>query len=454
MAKRKASAGPNPLTDPEGYAKWKQSEQFNNHYKRSSAKDRRTRHEVGVGWTNLPKKPQMRKLIDSATGLPFDMPVNDYQDFLGFVASSSELSEEYEKTGKLKNAATPADYIDFVFNKAKRKKIVQEGCGHIFLLEFVPYYQLLRVTFTKRGDVVVFFRVPSEVANILIALAQSKATGPGVDGKTRHMLGINFWNLIRVRGTVHATRYAFEYTQGGPTGGQGGQPQGGYYEVSTEPTARDLNRVISDMRVKSGSGLGDQSSEVSGATGGSTRASAASAYDRLIQAQKDVRQALKDGDFAHAQSILDNLGLEQMTDTTHAKYVRTGQFEAEDLTDKRELVDELLHEFKAGRSALLDPDGDYDYDDFSPITEMLTEYLDTPATRADAVLEQMQIRIKQMDERARRLNSSHKRTFNNLARQRLADEQEDSTIGIDLGGRSVSALLRQEQYLIRMGLWP
>lgn len=440
----KASVGPNPLHDMAAFKKWQRArkatpEAFHAYYKRSNFVERKLQHTDGAGWTHLPKRPEMRKLTDPLTGNLYDMPVNDYSDFLSFIRTDSELSEEYKKSGRLKDTATPADYIDYVFNKTKRGKLVQEGCGHISLLEYDPYYQLLRVTFTNNGTVVVFFRVPNTVANTLIALAQSKATGIGRDGSRRHQLGIYFWDLIRIRGTKYGARYAFEYSEGGPTGEPGGRKQGGYYEVDTGPSPRDLSRVVSDLRAKDKAGI----------IGGTDL------LRQMYDAQKRVRKALKDGNFEEAQSILENLKLEQYTDAsrfTRATYVPSGQMDSIDLEDKRDIVAENLADFETGRQLLLGKDVD-DYGR-SNITDILNIYLDASGGDAEKALQQAKGVIADFDARAKRLNTSHRRTFNNLGRPRMDDETQDNMIGIDVGGRSISALLRQEQYLIRLGLWP
>jgi hypothetical protein len=41
----------------------------------------------------------------------------------------------------------------------------------------------------------------------------SDITRPDARGIQRHILGIEFWDLIRIRGTVHGTRYKFEYVE-------------------------------------------------------------------------------------------------------------------------------------------------------------------------------------------------------------------------------------------------
>lgn len=97
----------------------------------------------------------------------------------------------------------------------------EEGCGHIAKLEYAQYEdgkeygQVLRVTFKTNGAVCVFFRVPSAVAGTLLSLARSKAVRIGTDGTERHALGIEFWDLVRIRGQRHGARYPFEYEKRG-----------------------------------------------------------------------------------------------------------------------------------------------------------------------------------------------------------------------------------------------
>ena len=92
----------------------------------------------------------------------------------------------------------------------------QEGCGHIKLIEYAQMQQVLRVTFVTDGAICLFFRVPSAVAGALLSLAKSGVKRiSAVDGTERHALGIEFWDLVRVRGQRHGSRYPFEYEKRG-----------------------------------------------------------------------------------------------------------------------------------------------------------------------------------------------------------------------------------------------
>ena len=89
--------------------------------------------------------------------------------------------------------------------------ITQKGCGHISQIEYAQKEHILRVTFTNNGAVCLFFEVPTAVAGELIHLAKSKRTRH--DG--RHILGVRFWDYIRIRGIQHGAKYPFEYESHG-----------------------------------------------------------------------------------------------------------------------------------------------------------------------------------------------------------------------------------------------
>lgn len=92
----------------------------------------------------------------------------------------------------------------------------QEGCGHIAEIDYAQVQQVLRVTFTSNGAVCLFYRVPTAVAGELLYLAKTKSTsGTNPNGSPRHRLGMVFWDLVRIRGQRHGSRYPFEYESRG-----------------------------------------------------------------------------------------------------------------------------------------------------------------------------------------------------------------------------------------------
>lgn len=173
-----------------------------------------------------------RKLKSNLTGDIYLLPRQDYEELVKhFGEHQSELSEGYNNGKQLyRKIQTPADYIDYAFEKkSQQKNIVTQECkgGHIKALSYNALYMLFMVEFTNRGDVVVFFNLPANVASTLMYLAKNDtmAVSP-VDGTQRHAVGVQFWNLVRVRGTVHDTRYPFEYTKDFRTGEAFGRREG------------------------------------------------------------------------------------------------------------------------------------------------------------------------------------------------------------------------------------
>ena len=218
--------GPSPFGDFSEYQK----------FKRASKKELKKNWGVSYpssGW----KKPAMRNLTDSK-GNRIQVPEDDYQDYMTFYRSATDeqKSDQYTGSGRLRDVQTPADYIDYAFGKnTKVVPIVQQGVGHIQLLEYAPRHQVLRVTFTNNGSIVAFFRVPQQVAMVLMHLAQSGSARS--DGK--HLLGVYFWDMIRIRGTVHGSRYKFTYVQDHSTGGLPGRPYGSGEYIYREETGLD-----------------------------------------------------------------------------------------------------------------------------------------------------------------------------------------------------------------------
>lgn len=173
------------------------------------------------GWREKPQKPAMRKIM-SSLGNEYQMPGEDLDKFVQYVKHESENSSEYSEADKklLKHVQTPADYIDFAFDEQRLKRLKRQQVtemeateGHIRYMWYNSRYMLFKVKFWN-GTICCFFNVPARVVALLFSYAEHNTLAPrsAKNGKPRHALGVEFWNLIRVRGTQHATRYPFEYT--------------------------------------------------------------------------------------------------------------------------------------------------------------------------------------------------------------------------------------------------
>lgn len=146
---------------------------------------------------------KMHALTDPATGKSYEVPDDDYRQYLG-----QKQDKSVEK------------YVADAFGSSADVKVVEPRAtggdtGHIIKLEYAVLYKILRVTFkkpSKGGQVVAYMNVPNPVAGELLYLAESNQTQiSAMSGTLRHVLGMRFWDLIRIRGTIHGTRYPFEY---------------------------------------------------------------------------------------------------------------------------------------------------------------------------------------------------------------------------------------------------
>lgn len=146
---------------------------------------------------------KMHELTDPTTGKPYEIPDDDYRKYLG-----QKQDKSIEK------------YVADAFGSSADVKVVEPRAtggdtGHIIKLEYAVMYKILRVTFKKPsqgGQVVAYMNVPNPVAGELLYLAESNQTQiSATSGTLRHVLGMRFWDLIRIRGTIHGSRYPFEY---------------------------------------------------------------------------------------------------------------------------------------------------------------------------------------------------------------------------------------------------
>lgn len=147
---------------------------------------------------------KMRQLTDPATGKPYEVPDDDYREYLGVGRQSKSID----------------NYIADAFGPTAKVNVVEPRAtggdsGHIIKLEYSEMYKILRVTFkkpSKGGQVVAYMNVPVPVAGELLYLAEANPTQVSANsGSIRHVLGMRFWDLIRIRGTLHGSRYPFDY---------------------------------------------------------------------------------------------------------------------------------------------------------------------------------------------------------------------------------------------------
>lgn len=157
------------------------------------------------------------KVIHLSDGTIAKVIDNDWEVPLGFSESYGYGNRSVEVYNE--NGVSSTEYAANALNGGDPNVESWEGdCGHIVGLAYSPAAQVLKVVF-KSGSTVIFFRVPSTVAGELLHFAKTGQTMRSiVDGKDRHVLGIRFWDLIRIRGTLNGAKYRYEYESGFPSG--------------------------------------------------------------------------------------------------------------------------------------------------------------------------------------------------------------------------------------------
>jgi hypothetical protein len=161
-------------------------------------------------WDSMPVKPKMTTHILS-NGMKVKTIDGDYDNYIGFQRPSDSKAP-----AMLQEISDAFNLADSERGASKKPLGVQhiEGKGHINWLEYNPNRQIMMVEFATDQAVVVYFQVPKNVWQILRHHAE--AGGMRYDGKKEHyLLGIEFWNYIRIRGQITGSRYRYVYTQSG-----------------------------------------------------------------------------------------------------------------------------------------------------------------------------------------------------------------------------------------------
>jgi hypothetical protein len=200
-----------------GKAPWSEGYE-GNPFRRFTAKQQKAAglKNLGKGWISkddwdkMPKHPKMTEHT-LPNGVKVKVIDGDYDAYIGF-----------QRPDKNKTVAMLAEISD-AFNLEDSERLAQKkkplgvqhraGAGHITWLEYNPMRQIMMVQFATDSAVVVYFQVPKNVWSILAYHAESGGTR--YDGK--HLLGVEFWNYIRIRGQITGSRYRYVYTQEGNT---------------------------------------------------------------------------------------------------------------------------------------------------------------------------------------------------------------------------------------------
>lgn len=184
------------------------------------------------GYWKKPSRPEMKELTDSLGNKYYTPDVIDWDDWVDMfgIHPEGELTERYKNapdSRKKKREAIEslADWCNWSFDRHD-SSYDSFDCpeGHIERVDYNNSSKIMRVEFRGSGKnpvraTVCYFYVPKEVYDTLKKLSEGMDTRIGKDGKLRHLVGIYFWDLIRIRGTVHGNRYECCYSASGEGGG-------------------------------------------------------------------------------------------------------------------------------------------------------------------------------------------------------------------------------------------
>lgn len=216
--------------------------------RRNAARSRRWRVSYGEdglaqnsGYYHKPRQPKSRTLV-AHDGSTYSTPDEiDWDDWLDIFKAQhgSKMTEEYASTLKRGSVRSLADLCHWAFDR-KESNFDSVECkeGHIARIDYHNGSKTMRVHFRNRGDVVCYFYVPANVYMTLRALGQSMATRIGYGGKMRHLVGIYFWDLVRVRGTLFGNRYECCYVT---------NDGGGYVKASPDEARGRASRDAGEM---------------------------------------------------------------------------------------------------------------------------------------------------------------------------------------------------------------
>lgn len=160
----------------------------------------------GVRWYKKQLKTGGLKPSIGTDGQVHLFYANKMNDQIFFYAHDKPKEDDLDMAMSALNKSNPGNNID-----------ESDGAGHILHIEYSYTKYVMRVKF-ESGSICVFFGVPHNIAGELLAIAKK---GPGATigthqtgpkkGEPRHLLGVRFWELIRIKGSKYGAQYPFEY---------------------------------------------------------------------------------------------------------------------------------------------------------------------------------------------------------------------------------------------------
>ena len=193
------------------------------------------------GYWKRPTRPPMKTLVDSLTGKTYQTPdVIDWDDWVDMfhIQGGGEMSDAYKSNPSKDTYRTLADYCNFAFDRPGESSFYTFECpeGHIKRVDYNYGTRIMRVNFKKYDRWCCYFFVPTQIYETLKKLSEGMPVRMGYGNVPRHLVGIYFWDLVRVRGTIHGNRYECCYTTA---------PDGGFRKVE-HATRDDVVRMLSE----------------------------------------------------------------------------------------------------------------------------------------------------------------------------------------------------------------
>lgn len=155
------------------------------------------------GWVTkgrLSGNVKLRSQTDFMGGKTKAYVIEGYDDYIGFHAN-----DDGEQLA----------YAEAAFDEVKKGGVgilsAEPSGGHITKIEYNYDSKVMRVTFRKdgrRGNQCLFVGVAASIANQLLIHAESGNTR----GDGRHLVGIRFWELVRIPHQKTGARLPFSYT--------------------------------------------------------------------------------------------------------------------------------------------------------------------------------------------------------------------------------------------------
>ena len=293
-----------------------------------------------------PDKPSYRYIKNSLSGDTYRVPARDFKEIESYLKKANKgasdgglnqvqggLTESYivsKANGKngFSTVQSAGDFIDFGFSEGQKNEVETVTChgGHIAELSYNAKYMLLKVRFAKSynlPDTVVFFNLPANTAVTLMYLGKNGTMAPpDRNGRERHAVGVEFWNLVRVRGTIHQTRFQFMYDyDSGSVGGAGGdgnftseditrienvvQEKKPYVEAEIPvPSKRSSTRAIGDYDAQDMDRILSEDGKYKDWFRNLKRNWTASGSSYMLRLAKDAEDAYKKGDWEGCRKAL------------------------------------------------------------------------------------------------------------------------------------------------------